>query len=279
MKCSINLGLLVKRLAGVAVLIFLVTTVQAQTKFAPGSMMDKIQKRGYLTAGVRHEVPTMGYLNPATGKLEGIDVDLMKELAKAIFNDPTKVEFKAATTKTRIPLLQQGHVDVIAASMTITPDRAKEVDFSKPYIVQKFKHAFLKDSPIKTWADIPGKTICLLKGSDFLAPAYEAMGCKITRLELVSEMIAGLRARRFDTIFFDEWMIDGILATNPDFRGLLEKEGVHEPNRTGVAFAKGHEEWVEFFNQVLTNLSRSGKLMEIVRVYVPHAAPESVPKY
>jgi ABC-type amino acid transport substrate-binding protein len=88
-------------------------------KAPEGTLLRKIQDRGKLTAGVKYDVPTFGYLNPTTNQLEGFDVDLVKYIANYILGDPNAVEFKQAVSKDRIPFLQGGVVDIIASTMTI----------------------------------------------------------------------------------------------------------------------------------------------------------------
>src|SRR6266851_4771303 len=62
---------------------------------APGSFMAAIRARGYLIAGVDVNEYHLGFLNPLTGHIEGLDIDLAHAVAKAIFGDPGKIEFKA----------------------------------------------------------------------------------------------------------------------------------------------------------------------------------------
>ena len=62
---------------------------------APGSFMAKIRARGYLIAGVDQSTFHFGYLNPLDGKIEGFDIDMVHAIAKAIFGNPNKVQFKA----------------------------------------------------------------------------------------------------------------------------------------------------------------------------------------
>ncbi|KFN15492.1 bacterial extracellular solute-binding s, 3 family protein [Bacillus pseudomycoides] len=90
-----------------------------------GKVVDQIKKRGKLVVGVKNDTNLFGLKDPATGKVEGFDVDIAKALAKKILGDESKVEFKEVTSKTRIPMLKNGDIDTIIATMTITEERKK----------------------------------------------------------------------------------------------------------------------------------------------------------
>ena len=76
-----------------------------------GSFMAKIRARGYLIAGVDQSTYHFGFLNPLTGQIEGFDIDMIRAVAKAIFGDPSKVQFKAISDDQRIPDVMSGTVD------------------------------------------------------------------------------------------------------------------------------------------------------------------------
>ena len=69
----------------------------------PGSFMAKVRARGYLIAGVDQSTYHFGFLNPLSGQIEGFDIDMIRAVAKAIFGDPGKVQFKAISDAQRIP--------------------------------------------------------------------------------------------------------------------------------------------------------------------------------
>ena len=100
---------------------------------APGSFMAKILARGYLIAGVSQSTYNLGYFNPLTGQTEGFDINMVHAVAKAIFGNPNKVEFKGITDAQREPDVSNGTVNIVAETMTILCSRLKVVDFSSVY--------------------------------------------------------------------------------------------------------------------------------------------------
>ena len=99
-----------------------------------GSFMAKIQKQGYLIAGVNAGLYKFGYLNPATGNIEGFEIDLVDQVAAAIFGTAKDhVRLVALTVPQRLPFVEQGKVDVVVDAITITCYRRTLADFSAVY--------------------------------------------------------------------------------------------------------------------------------------------------
>ncbi|MCL6650011.1 MAG: transporter substrate-binding domain-containing protein [Chloroflexi bacterium] len=96
-----------------------VATTSQLPQMPPGSYMETIQKRGFLKAGMRQDVLLYGYLDPVTNKWDGFDVAIAREITKAIFGDPNKMEMIRITSAQRIPFLQEDQVDIVVATMTI----------------------------------------------------------------------------------------------------------------------------------------------------------------
>ena len=98
--------------------------------------MQHVHDVGHLVVGVDQNTYLFGYLNPTSGLIEGFDVDILQEVAKAIFGNPlpaNAIQYTAITSAQRIPYVQQSKVDIVARTMTITCDRWKQVDFSTEY--------------------------------------------------------------------------------------------------------------------------------------------------
>ncbi|MDR1970466.1 MAG: transporter substrate-binding domain-containing protein, partial [Treponema sp.] len=85
--------------------------------------LDRIVRAGLLKVGVKSDVPGFGLLNPDTGKYEGLEIDMAKLIAKEIFGDENRVAFTPVTAKTRGPLLDNGDIDFVIATFTVTEER------------------------------------------------------------------------------------------------------------------------------------------------------------
>ena len=98
--------------------------------------MDRIQSRGRIIAGISFDIPGVGYRNPRTGLIEGFEADLARAIAEELLGAPDRVDFFQVTDEQRIPALQNDLVDMVLSQITITPDRAGQVDFSIPYLAR-----------------------------------------------------------------------------------------------------------------------------------------------
>src|SRR3982074_296801 len=98
-----------------------------------GSYMRTIQERAKLVAGVSQDILLFGYQNPIDNQLEGFDIDMVKQVSKAIFGDENHVEHRPSTSAQRIRLVQNGRVDIVALTMPITCARWQRVDCSRVY--------------------------------------------------------------------------------------------------------------------------------------------------
>jgi putative glutamine transport system substrate-binding protein len=92
--------------------------------------LDKIVRAGLLKVGVKSDIPGFGLLNPDTGKYEGMEIDIAKLIAKEIFGDENRVAFTPVTAKTRGPLLDNGDIDFVIATFTVTEERKLTYNFS-----------------------------------------------------------------------------------------------------------------------------------------------------
>ena len=142
----------------------------------PGSFMAKIRARGYLIAGVDQSTYHFGFLNPLSGQIEGFDIDMIRAVAKAIFGDPGKVQFKAISDEQRIPDTADGTVDIVAHTMTITCDRLKMIDFSSVYFEAHQKVLVLKNSSATSLDDLHGQKVCATSGIGLGRPHPPAQG-------------------------------------------------------------------------------------------------------
>lgn len=127
----------------------------------PAATLKEVKKRGKLIAGVKSDYEPFGYIDQH-GHLVGFDIEIVKYIAGKI---GVGVDLRPVTSANRIPMLQSGIVDLLAASLTITRERVKAVDFSVPYIVIGGKFLVKKGSGIRGYADLAGKTVAFTQGT------------------------------------------------------------------------------------------------------------------
>ncbi len=134
--------------------------------------VQKIIDRGVLKVGCKSDVPNFSLQNTATGEYEGFEDDLAYNIAGEIFGctaDEAKekklVEFQGVTAKTRGPLLENGEIDLVIATFTITDERKETYNFSTPYYTDAVGLLVNNDSGIESIEDLDGKIIGVAQSS------------------------------------------------------------------------------------------------------------------
>lgn len=117
---------------------------------AQADEMDEILKRGELRVAVQTQGAPVSFVDKK-GERTGLAVELAKMMAADL---GVKVTFQDYDWKGLIPALLSGKVDMIAADMTPTPQRAAQLLFSRPMFYQETVAVVAKDAPYKTWQDI-----------------------------------------------------------------------------------------------------------------------------
>lgn len=107
----------------------------------------------------------LGFRDPVTGDLAGFEVDLAREIARDIFGDPTKVDFRYVESTRRDDALTTGDVDLIIRTMTVTRDRQDEIEFSTPYLTTGTAVLAMRDAGIDGSDDLAGRTVCVARDS------------------------------------------------------------------------------------------------------------------
>lgn len=125
-------------------------------------VLEDIKARGALTVGVKPDYPPFGFRDPA-GQIIGLEVDLARDIADRI-GVPLKLMSVAASS--RMQFLQQGTIDLIIATMSVTAGRAKQVGLVEPYYYASGVGVIArKGANIASGADLKGKPACIIKGA------------------------------------------------------------------------------------------------------------------
>lgn len=219
---------------------------------------DAIKKRGKLVVGVKFDTKLFGLKDPGTGSVDGFDIDIAKALAKKIFGDESKIELKEVTSKTRIQMLKNGDIDAIIATMTITEERKKEVEFTDVYFKAGQSLLVKKDSPIKGLADIKkGVKVLAVKGSTSTKNIREkAPDATVLEFENYQDAFSALKAGQGDTLTTDNAILYGMASQNADY---VVTEGTFTDEPYGIAIVKGDTGFAGYVNDFLKEMKASGE--------------------
>ena len=128
---------------------------------AHADQLADIKKKGEIVFGVLGIDEPNSFVDPKTREFIGYEIDLATDVAKALGVKPV---FKQLAVAARIPELQQGHVDVLAASLTHNKERESQVDFALTHFITGSKVLVKKSSGIKNVSELAGKKALTVKG-------------------------------------------------------------------------------------------------------------------
>jgi polar amino acid transport system substrate-binding protein len=246
-------------------------------KVTPGSFMAKIRARGYLIAGVDQSTYHFGYLNPLDGKIEGFDIDMVHAIAKAIFGNPNKVEFKAISDAQRIPEVRSGAVDIVAHTMTINCARLQQVDFSTVYYDAGQRVLVQTNSPVNSIADLGGKKVCATTGSTSIANIKAAPSHPIpVAMPYWTDCLVLLQQGDVAAISTDDSILAGLAAQDP-WTKIVGPRFSNEPY--GLAISQQHADFVRFVNAVLLQMRTDGQWAASYAHWVGTPAPAPPPAH
>ena len=249
---------------------------QATAAPAAGASADTslsaIKQRGKLIVGVKYDVPTFGFLNPETNKLEGFDVELARAVAEKIFGNADAIEFKEAVSKNRIPYLNDGVVDVVFSTMTANEERAQQIDFSDCYYVAGQSLLVPVSSDITGVDKLAGKTVGTVKGSTSEKNIREkAPDAKVELFDTYAEAVQAMQSGRVDVVTTDDIILFGFAKKSPDKFKVVGGQFTKEPYAAGVK--KGNTDLLSQVNAAIRDVKSSGKWVDFYKKWLTDQAP------
>jgi ABC-type amino acid transport substrate-binding protein/phage tail protein X len=131
---------------------------------AAGSRLDRILDRHRLTAVVQIAFEPFSFYGE-DGQRTGFEIDFLREFARRWLDDPNAVTYLPVPSDARIPTLQRGRADLIAAALTKTPDRAEQADFSLTYFKDGQRLLVPETSEVADVCDLEGRKVAAVEGS------------------------------------------------------------------------------------------------------------------
>jgi polar amino acid transport system substrate-binding protein len=241
----------------------------------PGSTMAAIAERKRLVVGVDQNTNLFGYRNPSSGQLEGFDIDVAREIARAIFGDPDSIDLRVVEADQRVPALKSGQVDLVVRTFSITCERKKEVAFSTTYFVANQRILAVKGSGIESVADLAGKRVCAVQGTTSL-PALTGLDPRpsVFAVNNWTDCLVMLQQAQVDAISTDDSVLWGLKKQDPNVDLVGDSIG-REPY--GVGINNEHTDLVRFVNGVLDQMRADGTWQRLYDKWLHEFAPSSGP--
>jgi ABC-type amino acid transport substrate-binding protein len=207
------------------------------------------------TLSVASDIPyaPFEFTEPGSSEAVGFDVDLVKAIAATL--GITDVKFVDQSFDGIILAIKQGNFDMSASSWTITPERAKEVDFGDPYFSANQAILVKKDSTVTTLNDLNGTTIAVQRGTVGADLATTVPGAKVLRYETGDDSFNAVAQGRADAAITDYPVVAYAAAQKPTLRVAAEVPG---NLALGLMFPKGATALRDAFNTGLAAVKADG---------------------
>lgn len=219
--------------------------------------------------GVKNDTKLFGLMDISSREVKGFDIDIAKAITEEILGRDGNAVFVEVTSKTRIPLLKNGNIDAIIATMTITDERKKQVDFSDVYFDAGQSLLVAKRSPITNVKDLTANdTVLVVKGSTSADNIRKAApDAKVLEMENYSEAFTALQAGQGDAVSTDNAILLGMASENDNYT-LVGGTFTNEPY--GIAINKGQESFLNAVNDALRTLHTNGTYDKIYDKWFPN---------
>jgi ABC-type amino acid transport substrate-binding protein len=234
-----------------------------------GGTLQDVKARGRLIVGVRTDFPPMGFVD-RKGVRKGLDVDIAKFLSKKLFGNEEAVDFVAVTAANRIGFLTSGKVDILLASMTITEERKKVIDFGTPYLISGHLILVLRDSKVKKYEDLVGKRVATVQSTTGDRAIKELVpAAKRIQFQSNSEALEALLDGQVDAFVQDDLLLIEMEKRNPKLK--MANWNPFRPAPYGLGVRKGDQEWLDFVNATLEEMKKSGEYKNLLEKWFGRA--------
>ena len=233
--------------------IALILSLGVSSAFADGhgSTLDVVKERGFLKCGSNTGLAGFGLPNDA-GVWEGIDVDVCRAVAAAVFGDATKVEYVPTTSKVRFTVLQSGEVDMLSRNTTWTLQRDVELGLEFVGVNYYDGQGFMvrKDLGVSSATELDGASVCIQVGTttemnlaDYFAG--NSMSYEAVPVETNSEADAAYTAGRCDVYTTDASGLYASRAGYPDPSAHVVLPEIISKEPLGPSVRHGDSAWAD----------------------------------
>jgi glutamate transport system substrate-binding protein len=220
-----------------------------------------------LIIGVKYDQPGLGV--KTTSGVEGIDVDVAKYIAKKLGVKEKDIEFKEARSANREMFLQNGTVDLVIASYSITEARKPKVTFAGPWVVTH-QDVMVRgdDASVKDFVSLKGKKVCQVSGSNSwknITEGTNKLNAKAA-VELVpaqgyDECITKLKGKSIDAISTDATILAGYVQREGATIKVVNAPFTDE--KYGVGLKKGDTKGCDAVNKAIAAMYQDGTAKQL----------------
>ncbi|WP_288251430.1 ABC transporter substrate-binding protein [uncultured Hydrogenophaga sp.] len=238
---------------------------------AHADQLDDIKQRGTLVCGTLGIAEPFSFANPQTRQTQGYDVDFCQAIASSL---GVKLELKLVAVPARIPELLQGRVDVLAANLGWTAERAEQIAFSDGYYVSLTKLASRRANGFAGSSALSGKRVAAAKGSTSEAAARRAIpNVEVITYQDPPSIFLALQQGKVDAAAVSELVLvrwrQEVEASAPI--DILEPALLRES--WGIGMRRNEAALIRHVNGVLAEMEKSGEAARIFDKWLGTGTP------
>ena len=252
------LGLLKRTLLYVALL-------SCSPSEAAAADLDTIRDRGQLVVAIKANTPPLGFAGE-DGVLQGLEVDIARQLALVLLGDPAAITLVPVSNTDRVPALLEDRVDLVVARLSVTEQRARLVDFSRPYYYDGTA-LITRDPQLQGFTEVGTQPVAVLTGSDTIDDLrWHLPQAQLIGVDSYQEAYERLEAGEAIAFGADASLLTGWALQHPEYRllpTLLSAEGL------AVALPKGlqYQPLQAAVDEAIENWYATGWLRERIRYW------------
>jgi len=217
--------------------------------------------------GVKCDFSPFGFID-AQGNNAGYDVEVARRFATLAFGRPNRISMTCVNTASRIPTLMSGRVDAIVSTLTWTPARADQIDFSIPYYSATGRLLVPNDSPIAKLSDIAGKTVVTTRGAIYDTWMHNCFrNTKVLEVDGTADAVLAVKQGRADAFMFDDALLLGVATQDPTLK-LTSDKFLNVP--WGIGVRKGDTATLRWIDAAIQRMRARDEFSKILE----HNAPK-----
>ena len=234
--------------------------------------LDDVKARAKLIVGVSDTTPPFSFKRPGETTVVGYDLDIVYAVAKRL---GATVETVSVTSADRIPLLKDGKLDLVATSMTRTPERLKEIDFSHIYFVTPHAVIVKRSSGITSVSQLAGKKAASASSSTAGGNLKEAVpGVEIVYVRDYAISFDMLKEGKVDAFPTDESVLRAIVQQSGKPDDYLFLPDFTRSRNVGFALKKDEPRFKDAVNKALLDVEASGEAAKVFDTWFGPKSPE-----
>ncbi len=253
---------MIKKFCYILLLMVFILCGCAKKEVVVNDQLSLIKEKDVLIVGVKVDTPPFGFVDK-NNKNTGFDVELAKIIAEKILGDSKKLIFVPVNTSNRIMKLTSAEVDMVIATMSITPQRQIILDFSIPYHTAGQAIMVKSDSDVTSLLELENKKVIIVFGSTVEKELRSNVpNIKIVGYKSYPDAFAALKQGKADAMIADDTILMGFAINDPSVK-ILPKRYSKEPY--AVAFRKDpmSQSLIDEVNAILMESLNNGKIKQL----------------